>query len=241
MTAMRPTVSGRPTWLKMAIALGIGVTAAAVLIVGNQLLKGSKSTDVVTEPVVSLAGIPEQGSVLGKPTAKATLIEYADQQCPVCRNYTLDVFPTVVREFVRPGKVKMEYRGFPFIGPDSVKAERFLLAAAKQNRMWQLQEALYRHQGRENSGWLTDELVRELATKIPGLHVPKLFADADSTMIRNEADGAEQKAGNEVARYVNPPGTPTFLVQIDGQQPYYVRVALDPADFRAVLDDALQG
>jgi protein-disulfide isomerase len=241
MAAMRPTVSGRPTWLKMAIALGTGVALAAVLIVGNQLLNGSKSPGVVTTPVVSLAGIPEDGTVLGKPTAKVTLIEYADQQCPICRDYTLNVFPAVVREFVRTGRVKMEYRGFPFIGSDSVKAERFLLAAAKQNRLWQLQEALYRYQGRENGGWVTDDLVRELAAKIRGLGVRKLFADADSTTVRNEADGAEKKAGNEVAHYVNPPGTPTFLVQIDGQQPYYIRVALDPADFRAALDDALQG
>jgi protein-disulfide isomerase len=241
MTAMRPSVSGRPTWLKLAIALGTGVAVAVVLIVGSQLLNRDKGTGIVRTPVVSFAGIPEHGTVLGKPTATVTLIEYADQQCPICRNYTLNVFPAVVRQFVRTGMVKMEYRGFPFIGAESVKAERFLLAAAEQNRLWQLQEALYRYQGRENSGWVTDDLVRELAAKIGGLDVGKLFADADSTSIRNEADGAEEKSGDELARYVNPPGTPTFLVQIDGQQPYYIRVALDPADFRAALDDALHG
>jgi protein-disulfide isomerase len=196
---------------------------------------------VVRNPVVNLSGIPERDTVLGSPSAKVTLIEYADQQCPGCRYYTLNVFPTLVREYVRRGKVKMEYHGFPFIGPDSVKGLRFLLAAAKQNRLWQLQEALYRYQGRENSGWITDSLVRQLAAKIPGLDVQKLFADTESQAITKVAEGAEEKSGNELSRYVSTPVTPTFLIKIDGQKPYYVNVAFDVGQFRGALDDALKG
>lgn len=242
MAAMRPTVHRKPAWLKTALALGIGVAAAIVLVVGNQLLRGNKGTPgVVRHPVVDLSGIPQHGRVLGSPDARVTVIEYADQQCPGCRYYTLNVFPTLVRKYVRPGKVKMEYRGFPFIGADSVKGLRFLLAAGRQNRLWQLQEALYRYQGRENSGWITDSLVRELAAKIPGLDVHELFADASSAAITKEAEGAEKKSGNELSHFVSTLSTPTFLLQIDGQKPYYVNVAFDVGQFRAALDDALAG
>lgn len=242
MAAMRPTVRGRPAWLKMALALGIGAAAAIVLVVGTQLLRGDKGTpSVVRNPVVDLSGIPQHDRVLGHPDAKVTVIEYADQQCPGCRYYTLNVFPTLVRKYVRPGKVKMEYRGFPFIGPDSVKGLRFLLAAAEQNRLWQLQEALYRYQGRENSGWITNSLVRELAAKIPGLDVDRLFADANGAAITKEAEGAEKKSGDELSQFVSTLSTPTFLLQIDGQKPYYVNVGFDVAEFRAALDDALGG
>jgi protein-disulfide isomerase len=213
-----------------------------VLVVGSQLLRGNKGTPgAVRDPVVNLSGIPEHDRVLGSPDARVTVIEYADPQCPGCRYYTLNVFPELVRAYVRPGKVKMEYRGFPFIGPDSVKGLRFLLAAAKQNRLWQLQEALYRYQGRENSGWITDSLIRDLAAKIPGLDVDKLFADASSAAITKEADAAEQKSGNELSHYVSTPSTPTFLLKIDGQEPYYVNVAFDVGQFRPALDDALEG
>lgn len=237
MAAMRPSVEGRSTGLKVLLAVGVGVAAAAVLIVANQLLRGTSSTpDVVPQPVVDLTGIPESGAVLGKPTANVTLIEYADQQCPGCRYYTLNVFPSVVNRFVRPGTVKTEYRGFPFIGSDSVKALRFLLAAERQDRLWQLQEALYRYQGRENSGWITDELVRSLASKIEGLNVNRLFTDAQSSAITQEADAAEGKASA-----AGIPGTPTFFIQIGRTEPYSINVALDPAQFRAALDDALNG
>jgi protein-disulfide isomerase len=242
MAASRPTVQGRPTWLKMALALGVGAAAAVVLVVGSQVLRKDKGpSGVVKNPVVDLSGIPQHGAVLGDPAAKVTLIEYADQQCPGCRYYTLNVFPSIVRKYVRPGKVKIEYRGFPFIGPDSVTGLRFLLAAAKQNRLWQLQEALYRYQGKENSGWITADLVRQLASKIRGLDVDKLFADAQSAAITKEAAGAEEKSGNEMSRYESTLQTPTFLIQIDGQRPYYVNVAFDVGQFHAALDDALEG
>ena len=242
MAATRPTVQGRPTWLKMAFALGVGAAAAVVLVVGSQLLRKDEGpAGVVRNPVVDLSGIPQHGAVLGDPAAKVTLIEYADQQCPGCRYYTLNVFPSIVRGYVRSGKVKVDYHGFPFIGPDSVTGLRFLLAAGKQNRLWQLQEALYRYQGKENSGWLTDDLVRQLASKIPGLDVTKLFADAQSPAIAQEATAAKQRSADEMSEYESALQTPTFLIQVDGQRPYYVNVAFDVAQFRAALDDALAG
>ena len=144
-----------------------------------------------------------------------------------------DSFPTLVNEYVRPGKVKVEFRGFPFIGDDSVKAYRFLLAAAEQDKLWNLQEALYRNQGDENSGWVTDDLLRRVAGEIPGLDVDKLFADASAPAIQQEAEGA-----SEVATNAGITGTPTFLIKIGDQQPY--RVSFGSLDqMRAALDDAL--
>src|SRR5438132_10520421 len=65
MAAMRPTVHGRPAWLKMALAVGIGAAAAAALVLGSQLLRGQSNTpDVVPNPVVNLTRIPEHGAVL---------------------------------------------------------------------------------------------------------------------------------------------------------------------------------
>jgi protein-disulfide isomerase len=131
--------------------------------------------------------------------------------------------------------VNTEFRGFPFIGEDSVKAYRFLLAAGEQDRLWNLQEALYRNQGGENEGWVTDELIRELSSEIDGLDVDQLFVDAEREDIVAEAEGAE--AAGQAAGIL---GTPTLQVGIGDAEPYVIQVA-DVDQLRAALDDARAG
>jgi protein-disulfide isomerase len=212
----------------------VAIAAAVALVLVAVLFRNDSSAPPATAaPVVDLNGIPQRDRILGPPDARVTLIEYADPQCPACRSYTELIFPTVVTEYVRPGTVATEFRGFPFIGEDSVKAYRFLLAAGMQNKLWDLQEAMYRHQGGENDGWVTDELVRELGSAIPGLDVDRLFADASSTAVVREAGGASAAA--QAAGIL---GTPTLLIRIDDQAPYVVQVR-DVAEMRAALDDAL--
>jgi len=184
---------------------------------------------------VALGGIPQEGRVLGSPEASVTLVEWADPQCPACRRYTEEFLPVVVDEYVRPGTANTEFRGFPFIGEDSVKAYRFLLAAGEQGSLWDLQEALYRNQGGENEGWVTDELIRELASDIEGLDVDQLFVDAEREDIVAEAHAA--KAAAQAAGIL---GTPTLQIVIGDSEPYEIQVA-DVDQLRAALDDALAG
>lgn len=236
MAAMSPRSTNRPSGRAVVVAFGIAIAAAVALIaVALISRKSSDSPPPTATPVVVLGGIPQDGAVLGNPDAKVTLIEYADQQCPACRLYTEEFFPTFVDEYVRPGTVKAEFRGFPFIGDDSVKAYRFLLAAARQNKLWDLQEALYRNQGGENSGWVTDDLIRRVAGEIPGLDVDQLFTDASLAAIQQEAAGASPAASSAGIT-----GTPTFLIGIGDEEPYLVTFgSLD--QMRASLDDALSG
>ena len=233
---MKPSSSTRPSGRSVVLAFAGAAAAAVALVVVALLLRNDGDAPPPSPtPGVELAGIPQDDRVLGNPAAKVTLIEYADPQCPACRVYTEDLFPAVVDEYVRPGKVKNEFRGFPFIGPDSVKALRFIYAAGLQDKLWQFQEALYRNQGGENDGWVTDDLLREVASEIPGLDVDKLFADAGSTEIAaevNAAPGEAQAAGIS--------GTPSFFVKIGDAEPYYIQVA-SVGEMRAALDDALEG
>lgn len=226
----------RPSRTAVALAFGIAIAAAVALVAVAVLSRNDSSSSPPTaNPVVDLAGIPQAGRVLGSPTAKLTLIEYADPQCPACRLYSEEFFPTLVREYVRPGRVRTEFRGFPFLGDDSVKAYRFLLAAAEQDRLWNLAEALYRNQGAENSGWVTDDLIRGLAAEIPGLDVDKLFTDAERADIRQQAESA-----GAAASAAGIGGTPSFLVVVGNEQPYAVQFG-SVDQMRAALDDALSG
>jgi protein-disulfide isomerase len=219
------------------IASAVAVVAAIALVAAALLLRDDDGgSNGAPTAAVDLEGIEQEGSLLGSGDADVRLIEYADLQCPACREYTLEVFPTLVADYVRPGRVQAEFRGLAFIGPDSEKALRFVLAAGLQNRLWNLQDALYRNQGDENSGWVTDELVRELAGEIEGLDVDRLFADAPSAAVTTLMEEDESQArADEV------PGTPTLLVQIGEAAPYRIEVGFDPAQLAAALDDALAG
>jgi protein-disulfide isomerase len=235
MAAMTPRASNRPSGRTVVLAFAVAIAAAVALVAVALIARSDSGTPPTATPVVDLGGIPQEGQTLGPPEATVTLIEWADPQCPACRAYTEEFFPTVVDDYVRPGSINTEFRGFPFIGEDSVKAYRFLLAAGLQDKLWNLQEAMYRHQGGENDGWVTDDLVRELATAIDGLDVDQLFADAQREDIVTEAEGAE--AAGQAAGI---PGTPTLQIAIGDQEPYTIQIA-DVDQLRAALDDALSG
>ena len=96
--------------------------------------------------------------MLGNPNAPVTMQEFADLQCPGCDQYMTTAFPDIVRQYVRTGKVKVEWKGIAFIGPDSEKGLRFVNAAGQQDKLWNVAELIYRNQGTENSGWVTNEL-----------------------------------------------------------------------------------
>lgn len=236
MAAMRPASSDRPSGRTVVLAFVGAVLAAVALVAVALFLRNGGSTQATNPtPVVDLTGIPQDTRILGSPEAGVTLIEYADPQCPACRFYSEDMFPPIVDEYVRPGKVATEFRGFPFIGPDSVKALRFIYAAGLQDKLWQFQEALYRNQGGENDGWVTDDLLREVAGEIPGLDVDQLFSDAESGSIKQQADAASGEAETAGVQ-----GTPSFFVKIGDAEPYYIQVA-SVDQMRAALDDALSG
>jgi protein-disulfide isomerase len=80
------------------------------------------------------AGIPQNGLVLGSTKAPVTMVEYVDLQCPGCRAFETSVLPSIVPEFVRSGKLKIEARPIAFIGPDSIPARKAAIAASEQNR-----------------------------------------------------------------------------------------------------------
>jgi protein-disulfide isomerase len=165
-----------------------------------------------------LTGIPQDGTFLGDPDAPYTLIEYADIQCPFCAEYARDVLPALVRRYGESGELRFEYRGLQFLGSDSDKALRAVLAAGEQDKLWNVLHALYARQGEENSGWVADDVIREAGESAPGLDVEQMLADMPK-MERGIARASDQ------ARIQSVRGTPTFvLASNDGETVTPIRV-----------------
>jgi protein-disulfide isomerase len=217
-----------------AVAAGTLVAAFALTSTGST----TAPTNVTGAARVAtlLHGIPQHGVALGSPTAPVTLLEFADPQCPFCGSWEREALPEIVRRYVRPGKIRIVFEGMAFVGTDSETALRTALAAAQQNRFWNVLELLYENQGPENSGWVTDGLLRAIGAAVPGLDTERMLADRSSAAV----DRALAQAG-AVAQSAGVTGTPTFAVGKTAGRLRVVQVSsLTASALAPALDAALR-
>lgn len=202
---------------KRMLQLGGALVAAAAIVVvailisssGSSKKGGSAKGNAVgsTQTAQLLNGIPQQGLTLGNPKAPVTITEFADLQCPFCRDYTINKFPTIVAKYVRVGKAKMVFQNYAFIGPDSLTAARAAEAAGAQNKLWDFIDVFYNNQGQENTNYVSDAFLTKIANGA-GVDANKMLADRSNPKVDTsiaQAQQAAQKAG------VN--STPTFILQ----------------------------
>ena len=146
---------------------------------------------------------------LGKAGAP-TLVEIADLQCPFCAQYATTALPTVVRDYVRTGKVRYELRFRSFLGRDCVRAAGAAAYAAKQNLMYQFADVFYRNQGPEESGYADRASSARSPRRCQGLDPDKTAAAADDPLAQPAVRANEQFARatrlDQHARLLRPQG-----------------------------------
>jgi protein-disulfide isomerase len=203
-----------------AIVVAVAAVAAALAFAfsGGSGTSGSSSSTASKLPdaratIRMFKGIPQHGVVLGKASAPATIIEYIDLQCPVCRAFETEVMPTIVQGFVRTGKVKVVARPLAFINPaqNSQRGRLAALAAGKQGHFFDFAQLMYANQGTEGTDWLTDDMVRSAYASIPGLAAQQALAERNSTAIASQASEFDRQANADSVS-----GTPTVLVGKSG-------------------------
>jgi protein-disulfide isomerase len=185
--------------------------AGALVLAGGAVAVSTGGGDETPAPTAAdttrlYAGIPQDGVVLGRTDAPVTLTEFADLQCPFCRDFSQTALPAIVRDQVRAGRVKLVFRNLDFLGEDSVRAARFAGAAALQDRLFQFVEAFYARQGTENSGYVTDDFLREVAGA-SGVDADKAFAAMEDPRVLEMVADAEREAAAKGVQ-----STPSFLV-----------------------------
>lgn len=175
----------------VAIALvAIVAVVVAVVLAGPKDDEPRQATQV-TNP---LRGIPQRGIALGDPSAPVTMVEFADLQCPFCRDYHEQALPAIVERYVRTGRLRLELNLLRFIGEDSDRLARTAAGAATQGRMWQVAGLAYERQGAENSGYADDAfldgLVRDAGLKRvnAGLPAEDIVAAAEARAARLGVD-----------------------------------------------------
>jgi protein-disulfide isomerase len=224
---------------------GVIVLAVVGVVLGVVLTRGGSSLPKDIPTVGSLQnalpgaadvqamykGIPQKGLLLGSSSAPAQMVIYIDLQCPICRNYETTVMPTVVSKYVKTGKLRVEVKPWAFLGPDSVRGQAAMFAAAKQNKAFNFASVLYDNQGIENTGWLDDTMIAKIAASVPGMNVTQLLSDRKAGFVEGE-----QKAVDQAANEQHVSGTPTVFVGTTGARPALVGSADAVPDLQQTED-----
>jgi len=222
-------------------ALALAAVIVAVIAIatgggnGKPKLKAGEVVPGQKETAALFAGIPQNGIVLGNPRAPVTMVEFADLQCPYCREYTTSSLATLVNNYVRPGKVKMIFRNVSFLGTDSARAAQMAGAASLQNRLWPFIDLFYTNQQEENTGYVTDDFLRRIGSGVTGLDVTRAMNDRGLPQVQRMMDEAQTQWTNDGFS-----GTPSFLLGPTGGRLDALNVtALGPAQFTTAIDRAL--
>ena len=133
----------------------------------------------------------------GNPDGDVSLVEFFDYNCPYCRQ----VAPHMVKAEANDPKLRIVYKEFPILGPNSRFAAKAALAAHRQGKYVAFHQALMQAKG------LVDE-ARVLATAATvGLDAERLKVDMEDRAIQVAID-----RNLELARALRIDGTPGFLI-----------------------------
>ena len=155
----------------------------------NQL-RSREVADVVDQNRAALE-TPFHSAWAGASDADVVLVEFFDYACGFCRAANPDV-ERLLREDPR---LKVVWREYPVLGPDSEQAAILSLAAAKAGRFRAFHERLF-------STARPVESAREAARTAVGIAPASLTDDIRTELTRNF----------ELARAIGTSGTPTFVV-----------------------------
>lgn len=210
----------------------VAVIAVVVLVVAGQDDGEGGSADA--ERAAALDGVPQDGIELGVPDAPVTLVEFADPQCPYCAEFSTEVLPQLVEEYVATGQLRMEMRLLNFIGEDSRRLANAAHAAGEQDGLWTFMDLAYARQGAENSGYAELGFIEDVASD----------AGLDPEPILSAANFPEPDIPSEEARKLageaGIDGTPGFLIgPTDGGSRLLGVGSLGVEEFREAIDQAL--
>jgi hypothetical protein len=251
---MRRSADLRLIVLAAALALALVLGAVAVVSSGSgddeqEAASPAAGPAAVTDPddlqgqlLVSrqLAGLRQERTILGDPDAPVTVTELGDPQCAGCAVFAQSTLDQVLLPAVRDGEVKLDFRHWTIVAPDSARAARGALAASVQGRHWSFLQLYYRNQPADGAAVEQPFLEAVAAVALPCVAaapppagVPDLDAWRASLGDPRWAQHLQESA--TLAQEEDFEGVPSFLVEGPGNSERFERPPTD-----AELGEALE-
>jgi protein-disulfide isomerase len=159
----------------------------------NKTARAKKQLEDKQDELTRSPGSP----VAGNPGGDVTVVEFFDYRCGYCRKS----FPALLELERTDPKVRIVFKEFPILGPQSLFAARAALAARAQGKYFALHKAMM-------SGRVPiSEKGIMAAVKSLGIDADKLKKDMDAPAV-----AAELRQNNQLAAALGVRGTPAFIV-----------------------------
>jgi len=216
-----------------SLAIGAAIASVSIIIVFLAFNTINDEPKLVIEPAqksqelistnIIYSTIMENGSpILGNLDAPITLIEFGDYQCHFCNVHFHNTEHSLLQNFIYTGKVKMIFKDFTIIGPDSVNAAHGTHCANDQGKFWEYHDILYNNWTGENNGWASSDNLLRFSQEI------ELDVDQWSDCMIEERYSQIISNSSKDARDLGITGTPAFFVigpdnkitRLFGAQPY---------------------
>lgn len=174
----------------------------------------------------------EDGPELGAPDAPVVIEIFEDFQCPACRRFTELTEERLEQDWIASGDVRLIFRQFPFIGPESQQAALASTCAADQGRFWDYHDILFANQIGENVGAFTERRLLAFADSL----------DLDMTefegCLENEVHQDRIEADRALGIEYGVSGTPAII--INGTQ-HFAGFVPNYEQLNAAIVEELQG
>jgi len=216
-----------------SVAIGAGITAAVIVaaFLAFDIFLDEEELVIEPTPTIQDAGLPKitmmtflgnSSPLLGSSDAPITLVEFGDYQCHFCNVFFHNTEEDILKNYIETGKVKMIFKDYTIIGPDSVTASHGAHCADDQGLFWEYHDTLYNNWSGENNGWASSDNLFRFAQET-GLDM-----DQWSDCMTNSDHSEIILASNQDAKALGLTGTPSFFVigpdnkvtKLFGAQPY---------------------
>jgi len=217
--------------MKRYLPFIIVVVAALVTLASGTVLYRAKRPAVLTIPksaLVSGSGDADSMHIRGPASARVTIEEFGDFQCPPCGKLS-DPINQLERDY-RP-RLRVIFRHFPLPNHAHAREAAFASeAAGLQGRFWEMHDLLYR----EQSVWSNQADVRPLFESYAGmlrLNVDRFKKDMESEQVEEHV-ASDQKHGAALGVRT----TPTVFLNDRALAP----INLNPTGLHAAIDAAMK-
>ena len=216
----------------------VGGAVAAVLMNSPSTALNKDNNNEVIQRIV--APISENVPVLAADggSSNITMVEFGDYQCQYCARFNNETKNQIISNFVDTGQIRFVFKDFVINDLPSDRASTLAAeasyCAADQGKYWQYHDELYDNSRGENTGWVTENSLKQFATRI-GIQNLTEF----SGCLENHTHRDLVEANSQLASGIGLRSTPSFVIisnetvpiAIEGAQPFPV--------FKQAIDDVL--